>query len=71
MLKSLRVVVVVVVVAWSNLVSAQGPLVLVLGLKGLGLRVWGQGLTIQIWFIGEGTLKTLRIRQYFLHSKKL
>ena len=28
-------------VAWSNLVSAQGPLVL-----GLGLRVWGQGLTI-------------------------
>ena len=35
-----------VVVAWSNLVSAQGPLVLVLGLKGFGLRVWGQGLTI-------------------------
>ena len=33
-------------VAWSNLVSAQGPLVLGLGLKGLGLRVWGQGLTI-------------------------
>ena len=30
---------------WSNLVSAQGPLVLGLGLKGLGLRVWGQGLT--------------------------
>ena len=29
-------------VAWSNLVSAQGPLVL-----GLGLRVWGQGLTIR------------------------
>ena len=27
---------VVVVVAWSNLVSAQGPLVLGLGLKGLG-----------------------------------
>ena len=26
--------------------SAQGPLVLVVGLKGLGLRVWGQGLTI-------------------------
>ena len=26
--------------------SAQGPLVLDLGLKGLGLRVWGQGLTI-------------------------
>ena len=26
----------VVVVAWSNLVSAQGPLVLGLGLKGLG-----------------------------------
>ena len=25
-----------VVVAWSNLVSAQGPLVLGLGLKGLG-----------------------------------
>ena len=41
------------VVAWSNLVSAQGPLVL-----GLGLRVWGQGLTIPglvpvdyVWFI--------------------
>ena len=32
--------------AYSILVSAQGPLVLVLGLKGLGLRVWGQGLTI-------------------------
>ena len=32
-------------VAWSNLVSAQGPLVLGLGLRGLGLRVWGQGLT--------------------------
>ena len=41
--------VVVVVVAWSNLVSAQGPLVLGLGLKGLGLRVWGQGLTITHW----------------------
>ena len=26
--------------------SAQGPLVLGLGLRGLGLRVWGQGLTI-------------------------
>ena len=36
----------VVVVAWSNLESAQGPLVLGLGLKGLGLRVWGQGLTM-------------------------
>ena len=36
------------VVAWSNLVSAQGPLVLGLGLKGLGLGVWGQGLTITI-----------------------
>ena len=35
-----------VVVAHEILVSAQGPLVLVLGLKGLGLRVWGQGLTI-------------------------
>ena len=34
------------VVAYSILVSAQGPLVLVLGLRGLGLRVWGQGLTI-------------------------
>ena len=34
-------------VAYSNLVSAQGPLVLGLGLKGLGLRVWGQGLTIE------------------------
>ena len=33
-------------VAWSILVSAQGPLVLGLGLKGLGLRAWGQGLTI-------------------------
>ena len=35
-------------VAWRNLVSAQGPLVLGLGLKGLGLRVWGQGLTTAI-----------------------
>ena len=34
------------VVAYSILVSAQGPLVLGLGLKGSGLRVWGQGLTI-------------------------
>ena len=34
-----------VVVAYSILVSAQNPLVLGLGLKGLGLRVWGQGLT--------------------------
>ena len=34
-------------VAYSILVSAQGPLVLVLGLRGLGLRVWGQGLTIR------------------------
>ena len=33
------------VVAWSNVVSAQGPLVLDLGLKCLGLRVWGQCLT--------------------------
>ena len=32
--------------AYSILVSAQGPLLLGLGLKGLGLRVWGQGLTI-------------------------
>ena len=30
-------------VAYSILVSAKGPLVL--GLRGLGLRVWGQGLT--------------------------
>ena len=41
-------------VAYSILVSAQGPLVLGLGLKGLGLRVWGQGLTIRssvyVWF---------------------
>ena len=35
-----------VVVASSILVSAQGPLVLGLELRGLGLRVWGQGLTI-------------------------
>ena len=34
-----------VVVAWSNLASAQGPLVLGLGIEGLGLRVWGLGLT--------------------------
>ena len=32
-------------VAYSILVSAQGPLVLGLGQEGLGLRVWGQGLT--------------------------
>ena len=44
MLKSYGWVVVVVggwVVAWTNLVSAQGPLVLGLGLSDLGLRVWG------------------------------
>ena len=35
----------VVVVAHEILVSAQGPLVLVLRLRGLGLRVLGQGLT--------------------------
>ena len=35
---------VVVVVGGGGL--EQGPLVLGLGLKGLGLRVWGQGLTI-------------------------
>ena len=35
-------------VAWCNLVSARGPLVLGLVLKGLGLRVWGQGLTIEV-----------------------
>ena len=34
----------VVVVAYEILVSAQGPLVL--GFWVLGLRVWGQGLTI-------------------------
>ena len=34
------------VVAYSILVSAQGPLVLVVELKGLGDKVWGQGLTI-------------------------
>ena len=39
----------VVVVAYSILVSAQGPLVLGLGLKGFGLRVLGQGLTIVFW----------------------
>ena len=44
MLKSCGVVVGGWVVAWSNLVSALGPLVLGLGLKGLGLRVWGPGL---------------------------
>ena len=32
------------VVAWSILVSAKGPLVLVLRQKGFGRRVWGQGL---------------------------
>ena len=32
-------------VAPEILLSAEGPLVLDLGLKGLGLRVWGQGLT--------------------------
>ena len=33
--------------AYSILVSAQGPLVLVLVLRGSGLRVGGQGLTIK------------------------
>ena len=37
---------VVVVVAYRILVSAQRPLVFGLGLKGLGLRILGQGLTI-------------------------
>ena len=41
-------------VALSNLVSAQGPLVLGLGLKGFGLRVWGPVLDnidlIQVFF---------------------
>ena len=32
------------VVAYEILVSAQGPLVF--GFRVLGLRVWGQGLTI-------------------------
>ena len=51
-------------VAYSILVSDQGPLVLGLGRKGFGLRVWGQGLTILsadsfrlvskcvVWFFG-------------------
>ena len=38
------------VVAYSILVSAQGPLVWGLGRKGLGLRVWGQGLTKRLFF---------------------
>ena len=37
------------VVAYEILVSAQGPLVLDLELRGLGIRVWGQGLTIMIF----------------------
>ena len=46
----------VVVVAWSNLVSAQGPLVL-----GLGLRVWGQGLTIrEISLSSQASFQSLR-----------
>ena len=47
MLKSYRVGWWGGVVAHEILVSAQGPLVLGLGLKGFGLRVWGQGLTIR------------------------
>ena len=31
---------------WGLEQLEQGPLVLGLGLKGLGLRVWGQSLTI-------------------------
>ena len=43
-------------VAWSNLVSAQGPLVL-----GLGLRVWGQGLTIrEISLSSQASFQSLR-----------
>ena len=49
----------VVVVALSNLVSAQGPLGLGLGLKGLGLRVWGQGLTILLRRPEEAALEVL------------
>ena len=36
------------IMVWSNLVSAQGPLVLVFGLKGLG-----QGLTINLIMVGN------------------
>ena len=53
---------VVVVVAWSNLVSAQGLLVLGLGLKGLGLRVWGQGLTKLTM---ENILKSFKVEAIF------
>ena len=38
----------VVVVAHKILVSAQGPLV-------LGLRVWGQGLTIKLKYFGTAS----------------
>ena len=31
---------------WLQFSVSQIPLVLGLGLRGLGLRVWGQGLTI-------------------------
>ena len=47
-------------VAYSILVSVQGPLVLGFRLKGLGLRVWGQGLTksrcnmYNVWLIVHG-----------------
>ena len=37
-----------VVVAWSNLVSAQGPLLLGLGLKGLGPRLDNTALSLVI-----------------------
>ena len=50
-------------VAWSNLVSAQGPLVLDLGLKGLGLRVWGQGLTIFYLHLEVQGVRSVHVEQ--------
>ena len=55
--------------------SAQGPLVLGLGLKGLGLRVWGQGLTIQTlvsldaWLPYCDIVFTLQTEDTFLYKK--
>ena len=58
----------VYVVAHEILVSALGPLVLGLGLKGLGLRVWGQGLTIVIYH--TLTLIHPRVPVFVLPSKQ-
>ena len=49
MVKSCGVVVVVVGGGPQNFSVSPRPLGFGLGLKGLGIRVWGQGLTISLY----------------------